>query len=267
MRAFIRRINHLRLLLVQHSVSAYAAQTAFFILLSFFPFIMLVITALKYFPFTEEEFLALILTVVPATLTDAIEGMVDEMYTKQNSLLPITVVTALWSSSKGVYSLMRGLNSVYGQKETRGYLKRRISAIIYTAVFITALIFTVGLMLLGEWFIEELIGGLRIKALFIAVRMITQVCILTLLFTVVYYCFPARRIRLTEHLPGAVLSACGWVVFTELYSVYAAFANTDIYGSLVTVVLTMLWLYICMYILLVGGETNAYLIELNNADK
>ncbi len=264
MNAFIRRINHLRISVIQHSVSAYASQTAFFILLSFFPFIMLVMTALKYFPFTEEEFLGLILTVVPATLTDAIGDIVDEMYTRQNNFLPITVFTALWSSSKGVYSLMRGMNAVYGQKETRSYLKRRISAIVYTAVFITALIFTVGLMLLGEWLVESLLGELRIKALFIAIRMLTQVAILTLLFAVIYYYFPARRIKISEHLPGAVLSACGWVVFTELYSVYAIFANTDIYGSLATVVLTMLWLYICMYILLAGGEINAFLIELNS---
>lgn len=261
MSGIIRRINHLRLSIIRHTVSAYAAQTAFFILLSFFPFTMLVMTALKYFPFTEEEFLDLILSLAPATLSEAISDVVNDLYTKQNNFLPVTIFAALWSSSKGVYSLMSGMNAVYGQTENRGYFKRRLNAVLYTVIFITALMFTIGLMLLGEWLLEEIIDEFKIRALLVAVRMLTQVCVLSLLFAVIYYFFPAQRIKLGDHLPGALLSACGWVVFTELYSVYVTFANTDIYGSLATVVLTMLWLYICMYILLVGGEINAFLIR------
>lgn len=263
MSGIIRRINHLRLSIVRHTVSAYAAQAAFFVLLSFFPFVMLVMAVLKYFPFTEEEFLDLILSLAPATLTDAISDIVNDLYTKHNNFLPVTVFAALWSSSKGVYSLMSGMNAVYGQADSGGYFKRRLNAVLYTVIFITALIFTIGLMLLGEWLLEEIIGEFRIRALLTAFRMLTQVCVLSLLFAVIYYFFPKKRIKISNHFPGAFLSACGWVVFTELYSVYVTFANTDIYGSLATVVLAMLWLYICMYILLVGGEINAYLISQN----
>ena len=131
-------------------------------------------------------------------------------------------------------------------------------------VFIAALVFTIGLMLIGEWFIEETIVKFGFKALLVAVKMISQAAVLSLLFTVIYYFFPADKTVFSVHLPGAVLSACGWVIFTELYSIYVSLTDTGIYGSLSTVMLTMLWLYVCMYILLIGGEINVSLQKLRN---
>jgi membrane protein len=112
---------------------------------------------------------------------------------------------------------------------------------------------------MGKWFIEETIVKFGYKALLVAVKMITQAAVLSVLFGVIYYFLPAEKMPISLHLPGAVLSACGWVIFTELYSIYVSLTDTDIYGSLSTVMLTMLWLYVCMYILLIGGEINVYL--------
>lgn len=264
MNGFISRINHFVKSIGKHNLSAYAAQTAFFVLLAFFPFCMIVLEALKYLPFDKEEFSSLILSVTPASIGTAVENIINELYSKQAKLIPISAFAALWSSSKGIYSLMRGLNEVYECNERRNYFKRRACAILYTVVFIAALVFTIGLMLIGEWFIEETIVKFGFKAMLVAVKMISQAVVLSLLFTVIYYFFPADKTVFSVHLPGAVLSACGWVIFTELYSIYVSLTDTGIYGSLSTVMLTMLWLYICMYILLIGGEINVSLQKIRN---
>lgn len=262
----IRRLNHFRLSLVKHTISAYSAQTAFFILLAFFPFTMLVFETLKYLPFTEEEFLALILSVTPDTLDAAIEKLVSELYTRDSNLIPLTVITALWSSSKGVYSLMNGLNNVYDCKEKRTYVKRRGLAIIYTVIFLMALVLSIGVMLFTEWVVNKVIALLGLQAVITAVRMIMQAFLLTLLFTVIYRFFPAEKRKINMLLPGAVFSACGWMAFTELYSIYISVKNTDIYGSLTTVIFTILWLYICIYILLIGAEVNVFLLKLEKGE-
>lgn len=267
MNGFIRKINHFFKRTGKHNLSAYAAQTAFFVLLAFFPFSLLVLEALKYLPFSKEEFLSLILSVTPSSVGDTVENIINELFKRQNKLIPITAIAALWSSSKGIYSLMRGLNEVYGCTENRSYIKKRCYAVFYTLVFITALVFTIGLMLLGEWFIEEIVIKFGFKALLIGVKMITQIAVLSVLFSVIYYYLPAEKSALSSHLPGAVLSACGWVIFTELYSIYVSISNTDIYGSLSAVMLTMLWLYICMYIILLGGEINVLLESIRRKDK
>lgn len=264
MEGFIRRMNHFVKRIGKHNLSAYAAQTAFFVLLAFFPFCMIVLEALKYLPFDKEEFSSLILSVTPASIGTAVEKIINELYSKQAKLIPISAFAALWSSSKGIYSLMRGLNEVYECNERRNYFKRRACAVLYTVVFIAALVFTLGLMLMGKWFIEETIVKFGYKALLVAVKMITQAAVLSVLFGVIYYFLPADKTVFSVHLPGAVLSACGWVIFTELYSIYVSLTDTGIYGSLSTVMLTILWLYICMYILLIGGEINVSLQKIRN---
>ena len=60
------------------------------------------------------------------------------------------------------------------------------------------------------------------------------------------------------HLPGAVFSAVGWVLFSFFYSLYVTdFPNAaSLYGSLAAVCLLMLWVYFCLLILLLGAELN-----------
>ena len=82
-----------------------------------------------------------------------------------------------------------------------------------------------------------------------------------------YLVIPNRKSRLLAELPGAVLTAGGWICFSYLFSFYIdhrqniAFA----YGSLTTLAFSMLWLYFCMYILFVGAEINVFLS--NGKDK
>ena len=64
-----------------------------------------------------------------------------------------------------------------------------------------------------------------------------------------------------QQLPGAVFTACGWLLMSFVFSVYLDIFTgfTDMYGSLTTIILIMLWLYFCMYVILLGGELNALL--------
>ncbi|HIU47977.1 MAG TPA: YihY/virulence factor BrkB family protein, partial [Candidatus Avimonoglobus intestinipullorum] len=74
----------------------------------------------------------------------------------------------------------------------------------------------------------------------------------------VYKTFSGKKMPYKRHLPGAVFTTAGWMVFSFLFSIYIEnFANYSyIYGSLTAIVLMMLWLYSCMIILLFGAELN-----------
>ena len=81
-------------------------------------------------------------------------------------------------------------------------------------------------------------------------------------FTAIFMALPGRN-GLGESLPGAVLAALGWQIFSNLYSVYVEHFTPlgNIYGSVYAVSLSMLWLYCCMSILFYGGVLNVLLRE------
>ena len=71
----------------------------------------------------------------------------------------------------------------------------------------------------------------------------------------------AGKTTLRKQLPGAFFTACGWMALSFIFSVYLDIFKgfTNMYGSFTTIILVMLWLYTCMYIILLGGEINAIL--------
>lgn len=83
------------------------------------------------------------------------------------------------------------------------------------------------------------------------------------IFCAMFMVLPNRRNRFWDSLPGALLASLGWLVFSDLYSIYVErFARlTNVYGSVYAVALSMLWLYCCMSIVFYGGALNRYLME------
>ena len=89
--------------------------------------------------------------------------------------------------------------------------------------------------------------------------------VLLFVFTMMIYKFlPNLIVQLKVQLMGAAFSAVGWMIVSWIFSVYLNIFKgfSSMYGSLTTIVLIMLWLYFCMYILLLGGEVNVILRDM-----
>lgn len=248
------------------SVSAFAAQAAFFIILSFFPFVMFLLTLLNYLPVSAEDLRVFASGIFPDTVSNLLNTIFSELVDKSSgAVLSVTVVAALWSASRGMLALVRGLNAVYQLKETRNYFLIRSVSILYTLGFAALLIVTLILLVFGNQlygFIMEKLPVLGDLALFImSLRFLVTAAILTLFFLLLYLIIPNRKSRFLQELPGAVLTTAGWLGFSFLFSFYIDNMKdyTYTYGSLTTLAVCMLWLYFCMYILFIGAEINMLL--------
>ena len=102
MRRLIFMIMEIKRNIADNHVSAYAAQAAYFIILSFIPFILLLMTSIRYTQLNREEVVGAIMQVIPDNLHEFIQGIVDEVYNKSVSIVPVSAVMAIWSSGKGV---------------------------------------------------------------------------------------------------------------------------------------------------------------------
>lgn len=181
------------------------------------------------------------------------------------AVLSLTTAVALWSASRGLIGIINGLNRIHRVKETRGFLRLRISAVFYMILFILAMVAVLGLLVFGQAILDRIMLAVPsaegFGAAILSFRWAVGFCLLILFFLFVYAALPIQKSRPFSKLPGAVFSAAGWLGFSALYSFYVNhFANYSyVYGSLTTIALLILWLYICMYILFLGEELNVML--------
>ena len=234
-------------------VSAYAAQAAYFIMLSFIPIIMLLLALLKYTPVTQTELQRIFEGGVPDSVYPMILQIINEVYSRSSTLIPMTALVTVWSAGRGVLALTRGFNCIYKVDETRNYVRLRIRSSGYTVLFIISVVLSLT--------VSRLKIFAHITGLIISVRTIMMLCILVTFFTLIYRFLPNRRgAPILLQVPGAMFTAAAWSGFSFFFSIYVDhFGNyTRIYGSLTTLIVVMLWLYICMYIVMIGAAINSY---------
>lgn len=245
-------------------IAAFSAQAAFFIIISFFPFIMLLLSIVKYFPIEEENMFLLLSQVFPTTVNSLIESIISEIYrtAASTTLISATIVSTLWSAGKGFLAIMKGLNSVYEINETRHGILLRGMAALYTLIFAVMVITTMILFVFGNrlyFWIEQKFPVIQDTAfLIISLRTIVGLITLLFFFLLIYIFIPNRKTKIMHELPGAMICAAGWMGFSYAFSYYIDnFSNyASMYGSLTAIVLFMLWLYFCMYLLFLGAEFN-----------
>ena len=131
-------------------VGAYAAQGAFFTLLSFIPFMLLLLNLIQYTPLTEEAVSEAVTAVIPEDFHGVVNAVILEIYGRSSAVLPVSAIIALWSAGKAVTSLTYGLNAIYHVKETRNYFVNRLRSMGFTLVFMVALLVTLVLMVFGS---------------------------------------------------------------------------------------------------------------------
>lgn len=250
------------------NISVYSAYGTLFIILSVIPFMMLLLTLVQYLPITEEQLISIIGDILPEAVTPVFQFVVTDLrVSSPSTLLSVTAVFTLWSASKGILGIFRGMNSVYHSFERRNYIWLRIICLFYTIAFYIIVLFTLILMVFGEQLQILLINQFqwlgRFDQLISFLRLLLSIFLQTFFFMVVYKVFPDRKASIWTQIPGALVSSVGWMLFSYAFSIYIKYFSgySRMYGSLTTVMLSILWMYVCICIILFGGELNAWLEE------
>ncbi|MFV0464935.1 MAG: YihY/virulence factor BrkB family protein [Lachnospiraceae bacterium] len=248
------------------NIDAFAAQSAYFIISSAIPFLLILVTILQYTLITQETLLHLVQITFPDYFSDLIEGIIDEIYSRSAGVLSLTVVLAIWTAAKGFQYMASGLNAVNDIKETRNWIILRLWSTVYTFLFEAALIFILILIIFGNKLGAYLSAHFSWTEGFFGqvfhLRYLIMVVVLVVFFTILYEFLPnhkkeLKRRKILKQLPGALICALSWFGFSFGLSVYVNyFHGFSMYGSLTTIVLVMIWLYICMYIFLMCAEFN-----------
>ena len=246
------------------AVAAYARQTAFFLILSFFPFMMFFFSLLDLTPLSEKDFFMFVSGFVPEAFKEILTGFSHDIYTgSSGSRISITILTAIYLSSRAFLALTQGMNAMYQVKESRNGIVIRIYSIVYSIVFAVTLILVLGIMVFGHRLGDIIAVQLPLLAngfdLIFRFRILICIAVLFLFFWVLYYFLPNQKQRWLKQIPGAIFSSVGWMFMSVFFSIYVdSHSNyTSFYGTMTTIAFLLLWLYCCVYVLFLGGIINS----------
>lgn len=247
-------------------VPMFAANASYFLVLSVFPSLLLILALLRYTSLEIADLMAFLDGVLPDVLLPLLEKLINNVYANSSgTVVSISMATALWSASRGIFGLMNGLNTIYDVQEDRSYFYTRGISVVYTFLFLVVLVLTLVFHVFGRTLVSMLPPATNPFLIFLGqlidLRFVFLLVIQTVLFTGIFMMLPNGRHKLLSSLPGALLSSMGWLVFSHLYSMYVENFNSyaNLYGSIYAVALSMLWLYFCMYIVFCGGVLNRFL--------
>lgn len=249
-------------------VSLYASSACYFLSLSVFPMLTLLLGLLRYTGLGADALVQALSGLVPVALLPLLKSLVQSAYHNTGgALISLSAVTALWSASRGIFALQKGLDAIYEAPMARGYWYQRSVSVGYTFAFLLVLVVTLVLGVFGQELLTLADTGkfpfLQMIDRLLNLRFFVLLGMLTAFFCLVFRFLPSRGTSLRDSLPGALLTTTGWLLFTRLYSLYVTQISsyTSIYGSVYTLALSLLWLYCCISLIFYGGAWNQYLLQ------
>lgn len=251
------------------NIGAFAAQAAFFIIMSAIPFLLVFTSLLPYTPISKEYALDLLYNAMPSYIQPILERILSEVYERSIGVISLTAIAALWAAGKALQYMTAGLNVLNGIDETRNWFVVRFWSIIYTIIFIFAIIVVLVLMVFTEYIqelLDEAFGILGLLVALVSVRPLIRGLmvfgILTGLFVWLFTVLPNKKVKARTQIPGALLCALIWYVFSIFLALYVnIFPEFSLYGSMSTIMFMMFWLYSCMYIMFMCAEMNVFFQE------
>lgn len=244
-----------------------ASSLAYNFMLAIFPAIIFIFTLIPYIPIPgfQDQLIKLIALVLPLEAYEAVKTTMMDIVNNQNSkLLSFGFILALFFATNGVHTLMQAFNKSSLLMETRPWLKQRLVAVYLTVLISFALIFGLIIMTIGEYVFGVLQTELRFKDSFWlylvnAGRWFILIVVYFVTISLLYRYGPAHPKKWKFFSAGSWMATILAIITFWGFSYYINnFGNYNkLYGSIGTLIVLMIWLYLNSLIILVGFELNA----------
>jgi membrane protein len=251
---------------------AIASHIALSTLMALFPF-LIVVTALAGFFFGSKELAdeaaRILLEAWPKQVAGPLSEDIAGVLTGSNgNVLTIGSLFALYFASSGVESLRVGLNRAYDMSEPRAWWLLRMESIGYVLVAAVAILAFAFLVVLAPLIWDKLVHYVPKLAPFdnlvTLARYAVAVVVLVIALTILHRFLPAGRRRFGEIAPGIAATLLLWLVSGTAFGRYLAtyaFTYVSMYAGLASVMIALVFLYVCASIFIYGGELNSVIAK------
>jgi membrane protein len=254
-----------------------AAQIAFYMLLSIFPFLLFLLSLISFLPIHDlaPNVMSALADALPAEAFLLVSGTVQTVLTRhRQDLLGIGLLVALWSGSMGVGAMITTINRAYNIRPRRSMAKQKGLAIALTIALSGIMLLSTIIVLFGPRVTHEILQLLGLAGdsfnVWTRLRLVIVFALNLGTLAILYYWGPEAHQQFRWIMPGAVTSTVLWVGASSLFRLFVRnFGHYDAtYGSIAAVIILLIWLWISGLIFLLGAEINSLMkrVETHQVD-
>ena len=251
-------------------ISAYAAQISFYLLLSLFPFLILLATALTQTKLIDIEQLLEMLR-GSKIFPDVALSVVEDTFlgvTMPGASISFYIIVVLWSASRGIRAVMNGIHMAFRTREAHNIVIRFLLSCFYTICFVLVVVLFASLVVFGDSLFSWLSSTFHLFFLMSGIvkllRSLIPLGFTLLLYVLLYKFIPAKDLHVRDVLPGALFAALSSYLISQGFSIYTNhFANySALYGSISGIIVICTWMYLFSLMMVIGAEINACIYEI-----
>jgi membrane protein len=260
--------------MMKGAITTRASSLAFKFFLALFPAIIFFFTLIPYIPIEgfQDILMNMLKQIIPDKTYELTRTTIEDIIKNQHgSMLSIGFIMALYFSTNGIFSIIEAFNQTYHALETRSAFKQRVISILLVLIFTTMIITAISIAIFEQTALKYILhkGILKSHLIYNLIRFGNWIILLALCFFTIsflYYMAPAKKIRFRFISAGSTL-ATFLIVATSLgfnYYINSFSKYNALYGSIGTLIILLMWLYLNFVILLIGFELN---VSISNAKK
>lgn len=250
-------------------INSKAAEISFYLLLSLFPFLIFTISLVVYTPLIKlSKYIFVLDKILPSSIFKIVSALTQSAIDNRSfNFLILSFILAMYTMSRAVLCLIRGMNKSYNIRETRPYFEVLFISLVFVIMLLVLIFISMIFLVFGENIGSFLFNLIGLDQYFMYIwnlcRYIIGIVTVIIILMNLYRFTPNKKLTFKEVMPGAVVSTFCWIIASFCYSFYSSnFARYDIiYGSLGGIIVLMTWVYLSSWTILIGCEINARLYK------
>ena len=261
--------------LYEGAISSRAASISFSFFLALFPGVIFLFTLIPFIPVAgfQAEVFNLIQDIMPPNSFEVAQTVINDIINiKRGDLLMYTIIATLFFATNGTLSLIGNMGLTVHNLQIKGFWSQYLAAVILTLVLSVLLIMGITMIIYSQAIISDIWStaflGLTGDTAVSWARNLILVGLILVSVSLLFYYGPAKKAPWRIISPGAILSTLLVMASSSLFGLYVQNFSTynHFYGSISTLLIILLWIYINAFGLLIGFELNAGVAQAKNVN-
>lgn len=248
-----------------------SAAISYYALFSMFPLIVAIISGLSFLLGSDaiEELANRVTHQFPVSKETTGEIITSTINSRSIAGIA-SILGLLWAGTAVFGSIRKGINATWGISKSRPFIKERLIDITFmfsAAILMLISIFSTAVLVYLMEIIEFITSETQVDARLLWDRLASAAppTLSFIVFFAIYWFLPNTKVKITEPLPGAIIATIGFEIFKNVFVWYIgnSYMYSTVYGSVGSIVVLMVWVYVSSIILLFGSTITSRVSEYN----